>query len=73
MKMSTKNFLDISLGHTTKKMNYSSTLIKACYRMSIKRKIRKNLKSNSIKLQKTIRNYLIIAKMLKKKKSVLVI
>lgn len=73
MKMSTKNFLDISLSHTIRKITYSCTLIKSCYRMSVKRKIRKDLKSNSIKLQRTIRNYLIVAKMMKKKKSALII
>jgi hypothetical protein len=41
--------------------------------MSVKRKIRTNLRKNSIKLQKTIRNYLTVAKMMKKKKSVLII
>lgn len=73
LKMSTQNVLDNLLIKKTKFINQASTLIKVHYRRSKMSKRRNELKTCTTIVQKSIRNFLKIARKLRKKRAVRII
>lgn len=70
LKMSTQNVLETLLKKRTKFIETAATLIKAHYRRSLMSKRRKELQVGTRMVQRAIRNYLKIARQLKKKRAV---
>ena len=70
LKMSTQNVLDNLLKKRTRFIESAATLIKVHYRRSKMAKRRFELQKGTLMIQKAVRNYLRIARKLKKKKAV---
>lgn len=73
MKIDTKNVLDKMLQKKIKLIDPASTFIKAFYTRMIMNKRRKQLKKATVKIQRSVRAYLALARKMKKKKAVKII
>jgi hypothetical protein len=69
--MSTQNRLNALLKNKLAMIEYASSRIKAQYRYNKMYKSKQNIKNNLPKLQRTIKNFLIKAKLFRKKTAVL--